>query len=93
MTKIEIDVIPVVSTAHLTEAEANAPGDSYPTYTLTGECGLLSYCAFPEEWSEEQREEFPNLAKVGIWAACHGWAFVRFDRDGPEVEGLEVFNW
>lgn len=90
---IEVEVIPIVTTAHLTAEEADAPADGWPAYTLTGVYGAVSYCCCPEEWSDEDRERFPNLANVGRWAKSHGFHYVRFDRDGPTIDGLEVFEW
>ena len=43
-----------------------------------------------EDYFEDEPQWIINLRK---WARPHGFDWVRFDSDGDEVEGLEVFTW
>jgi hypothetical protein len=57
---------------------------------MVWEYGWMLYCG---GHGDEVPEMFPELPAIFAKARAHGCEWVRFDCDGPEVEGLAVFDW
>lgn len=91
---IETLSMPVISTAHITEEEANQAHGGYPAYAMVGEYGFIVYIAQdPNEWNEGDLERFPALADCARWAQKLGYEWIRFDRDAETVPYLKTYEW
>jgi hypothetical protein len=82
--------IPVLSTAHMPDSAALDKLMQYDTeavalYDGGGFVKLRPHAAY--------LDEFKWLAPIAFWAECNVFEWVRFDADGEEVLGLEVYDW
>jgi hypothetical protein len=93
--RVAVDLIPVISTGHLTMDEANPPdANAFPTYAMVGEFGFVIYAGPSSDWGDDEcREAFPNLARCVDWAHGNGFRYLRIDCDAEAIDGLEVFEW
>ncbi len=82
-----IEKMLVVSTAHL-YGPYEVPSKSYIYYELDG-YGWLVYCALKPESGllNEGAEAVLEMARE------QGCVWVKFDPDGPVVEGIKTYDW
>jgi hypothetical protein len=90
---LEISRMLTVSTAHITGGDSDLLADPY--------AGIVSYST-PYGWlvfTEIMEDDCgfdpasPALKKILALAKDHGCEWVRFDESGPEIDGLETFEW
>lgn len=78
----------VVSTAHMTKADARRIRD--------GEAGEIASDVYGHfVWTESDAPYPLSDAFNGVitFAADNGYGYVRFDRDGPACEHFPTFDW
>jgi hypothetical protein len=82
-----IEKMLVVSTAHLEDAYEMSRS-SYINHELDS-CGWLVYCALKPESSRLNRaaEQIMDIARN------QGCVWVKFDPDGPVLEGIQTYDW
>ena len=90
--KIETNLIPVISTAHITERVAQSiaedgDGNEWGVPAAAYQHGFFLLSVADVEGYP------PCLEGVAHWAAGQGFSMVRFDCDAPIVDGLVVYNW
>lgn len=92
----------ILSTAHLRYSTAEAAeNDDGMSESKTLDCVSYGYLfcvlGYPYEARPNEPEELAACANyVGkrLFSASHEGAFyIFFDRDGPEMEGLETYEW
>ena len=88
-----IERLAVISTGHVSKATAavlDAGGEELPMSCYRLEYGWLVVSAT----SPEHEPEVPSeLLKVMQLAKRHGCTWIRFDCDGPFIDGLDRFDW
>lgn len=91
----EFHKIAVVSTAHLTNAEARALETGLrPQATLGAfEEGWFVSCHSARLPDYEADQHWPALEAVRAWAAAQECEYVMLDRDAEQVPGLPVYQW
>jgi hypothetical protein len=90
----QIDKVPLLSTGHLTE-------NTYDRLQETEgeELGISIVARYDEGCfvyvgDDNVDETTPeDLAAVFAWAKEQGFYWVRIDRDGDTVEGLQTYEW
>jgi hypothetical protein len=86
-----------VSTANLTQAECEGMEQSELILTRSFEYGAWVYVGSSKPGQgqdiEAIRGDFPNLAAVMDVARKFECTWILFDCDGPEIDGLPVFDW
>ena len=100
--KLEVEKNLVVSAGHITEADTNA----LKRMATSPDAGLLVYAE--DEWVmvhlDTMRQDDADLNFDDLSMALHkivkfaadrpeGFAFIKFDCDGPTLEGFRVFDW
>lgn len=91
-------VVPVISTAHLSEevgealAGALSGSDFFGFMCMVGPIGGMVYLGDLDLYADDP--ELPVcLRDCGAWANSKGHEWVRFDPDGDVVRGLPVYEW
>ena len=79
-----IEPLLALSTAHLRQETF----DCIDVLDYPNEFGTFVYVGEPENSSE-----LPDLNAVLTWARAAGIAWLKFDRDAPEIPELETFEW
>jgi hypothetical protein len=93
--KYEINKELVVSTAHLKQETAKAMDDVDSAISWTRdnvEYGYLVYV--PNEGYADEDEDFPEEMRAVVkLARSLGCKWIRYDCDGPELDGFAKFDW
>lgn len=91
----EFHKIAVVSTAHLTNAEARALENGLrPQATVaTFEEGWFVSCHSARQPGYEADPHWPALEAVRAWAVEQECEYVMLDRDAEQAQGLPVYQW
>lgn len=88
---IQIDRMMTVSTAHLSAKTRRvlefSPIEQLPFAGGPTDCGWFAYC-----WDENDDGTPDDIFAAMTFARSHGCEFIRFDRDGPVVDGLPVYS-
>jgi hypothetical protein len=87
----EVTAMPCISTAHITQSEADAltAGTGWATrisYTNWHDYGFICFV-------QAQLDAPPAFSALMDWARDHGWEFIRLDQDGETVEQLPTYEW
>ena len=99
MSYLEEMLAVVVSTGHLTKADAEelARVDiGRELLIYVGEYGWIVYAEAERHACEAASPDLRLSASFWNllgWAQRQGYDWIRFDRDADAVEGLEVFDW
>lgn len=91
---MEIDTFLTISTAHVSNATREALDNGEMPFTVwSADYGWFLYAKHVENGSTSFMAETPaDLVAAMRYAVAAGVAWLRFDIDGPEVEGLETFD-
>ena len=87
---LEILSVPVVSTGHLTHAEAKRRGEEWPVRVYFES---LDGFVLPTSGPAPSEAAWPGWLRVQAWARGAGYEWVMLSPDGAEVPGLEVYPW
>jgi len=81
-----------MSTEHIERGTAENLEDSAVSggAVWANEHGAFVFVPEPDE-EDEHRE--PDLMAVFAYARKYGYEWVRFDSDGPKLDGLPVYEW
>lgn len=106
-TKITVMQALVASNAHLTKEEgekftaaadtgrwddALAP-DGNVGNPMSWEYGWMFYVGGPGDWDADGEGLGPGFAALVKLARANSLEWIRFDADGPEIEGIPTFDW
>jgi hypothetical protein len=92
MSQLDIRPVLFLSTAHIDPATAKlldeTPLSDWPVYGGPIPDGYLIYA------HDDEQGEIP----ADLWACCvlareFKCEYIRFDRDGPQIGGLTVYDW
>lgn len=97
----EVLCVPVISTAHVTEADMERLTDAIRSDSIPGaayaEGAWVWVPSSPDRVGEDDDEEtyegMPSVLRVVRWARKQGFHFVRLDRDADEVSDLPSYEW
>ncbi len=91
--ELEINKELVLSTGHMDPALADDIDNGFSRRFMERvEHGYMVYAA-PHESPLQVGDYPPDLRPVIRLARIHGCKWVRFDEDGPQVEGLRTWDW
>ena len=92
MSNLEIARMLTVSTAHITGGDSDVLAEPYGgIVSYSTPHGWLVYTEIFDDPGEDALS--PALKKLLALAKNHGCEWVRLDESGPEIEGLEIFEW
>lgn len=92
--KHEVRRVLVLSTAHLTSTTMKS-AEYQPNFTSEHEYGAYFYVGAAGDVTPfEDPEDYPSdLYNCLLYARINNCDEVKFDRDGPVVEGLRTYDW
>lgn len=91
----ETYTLAVVSTAHLSAAEAKGLENGLRPQFLVAlfDEGWFVSCHSAKQPDYEADQHWPALEAVRAWAAAQGHEYVMLDRDAETATGLPVYCW
>jgi hypothetical protein len=98
---VEIMSCPVISTAHLTEDEAQRSPCDWPTHCMESEYGFLVYFGTVADLRNtieggggpDPLDEWRGFLAAAEWAQSHGFEWIRFDQDAEQQPGVPTYEW
>jgi hypothetical protein len=95
----EVNRYAVVSTGMMTHADMHkmkfdAKGlDPEGPIIIDYEIGFFVYAWHEDEITDNFKKYSPQVQQIMEEAHKQGITYVMFDRDGPKIEGLNVYDW
>jgi hypothetical protein len=91
--KHETMIVLVISTEHITRSTMMELEAAEDRARLVWSHGCIVFV--PTDQQAEDNEAGDNADLVAVFSYCraHGYEWVRFDSDGPTIDGLPVYEW